>query len=167
MYIPEFLEFQIVVGLDLYQVKPNCSRTQLLKMDFKVKRAHVLLEHVHLCTGIARFSMKSIFKSWFLEKIWLYRNKIDVFVVFTLQYFWQMQFGRRNQKIIFPKDFGIQRSRWCCYHFVIENIVCLMTPRLLEVSANSIGFCQEIAELSGIPLFQPNEWKGFFLIHDN
>ena len=108
-----------------------------------------------------RLSLKSIFKSWFLEKIWLYRNKIDVFVVFTLQYFWQMQFGRRNQKIIFPKDFGIQRSRWCCYHFVIENIVCLMTPRLLEVSANSIGFCQEIAELSGIPLFQPSEFQIF------
>ena len=69
---------------------------------------------------------------------------------------------QEKSEIIFPKGFGIQWSRWCCYHFVIENIVCLMTPRLLEVSANSIGFCQEIAELSGIPLFQPNEWKGFF-----
>jgi hypothetical protein len=38
-----------------------------------------------------------------------------------------------------------------------------MTPRILEVSANSIGFCREIAELSGIPLFQRNEnEKDFF-----
>ena len=28
MYIPEFLGFQIVVSLDLYQVKPNCSRSE-------------------------------------------------------------------------------------------------------------------------------------------
>ena len=36
-----------------------------------------VFEYVHLCSVIGRFSMKSIFISWFLETIWLYCLKIS------------------------------------------------------------------------------------------
>ena len=70
--------------------KPNFPRNQLLKMDLMLNLPF-LLSHwtcsrgpltscmsVHLRAKIGRFSMSSIFKSVFLEKIWLYkRNSIS------------------------------------------------------------------------------------------
>ena len=35
---------------------------------------HGSIDHIHLCAGIVKFNMMSIFKSWFLGKIWLYHS---------------------------------------------------------------------------------------------
>ena len=64
----------------------------------RCKGPHNHFEHVHLCTGIGRFSMKSIFKRWFLWQIWLCEKLLFTSMFYKNSYFQNTLFENSDRK---------------------------------------------------------------------